>query len=298
MDIRKLEYFLAVVEQGSFTKAASKCYISQTAISQQIASMEQELGVRLFDRTGYRPKLTLAGERFYHNCKKLVEEYYQAVREAKLLALGYCDSLSIGISGPIEKKFLPPILRKFSMEYPDIDIQLKENNFSQLVEGLKENTFDVVFGITNDIVGLPNIDIFPLFRSNICVITAVNHPWHDRSQVYGHDLKTEKLIVFSKSFSEKYYQAVIDACKKDGFEPNIEKEVDSFDELLLMVSVNKGVAIVSEEVMVENENIHMLKLKETHHRSEYCIARNRANEKRVIDDFIKTTLDEFHVRKS
>ncbi|MDW8803127.1 LysR family transcriptional regulator [Clostridium sp. A1-XYC3] len=296
MDIRKLEYFLAAVEEGSFTKAALKCYISQTAISQQIASMEQELGLKLFDRSEYRPKLTFSGKSFYQSSKQLVEKYYEAVRKAKLLEQGYHGSISIGITGPIEKKFLPPVLRRFSMKYPDINIQMKEKNFSQSVKELEKNTVDVVFGIGHDIEGAKNVEVFPLFTSNICVITAVNHPWHEQSEVYGYDLRNENLIVFSKDFSTVYYQSVVDACRKDGFEPNIEKEADSFDELLLMVSANNGVAIVSEEVMTQDDNIHMLKLKDTHHKSEYCIARNRTNKKPIIDDFIKATLEGFNTK--
>ncbi|MCG2730399.1 MAG: LysR family transcriptional regulator, partial [Acetobacterium sp.] len=101
MDFRKLEYFIAAVEHGSFTKAAQECFVSQTAMSQQIATMEQELDFLLFDRSGYRPTLTLAGKAFYESSKRIIGDYEQAVKQAKALKNGWSGSLRIGISGPV-----------------------------------------------------------------------------------------------------------------------------------------------------------------------------------------------------
>jgi DNA-binding transcriptional LysR family regulator len=110
MDFRKLEYFIAAVECGSFTKAAQQCFISQTAMSQQIAAMEQELDLLLFDRSSYRPTLTPSGKAFYESSKTLVEIYEKGLEKASALKNKTTGSLKIGISGPIEKRFLPEIL--------------------------------------------------------------------------------------------------------------------------------------------------------------------------------------------
>ncbi|MGD9473793.1 MAG: LysR family transcriptional regulator, partial [Eubacteriaceae bacterium] len=85
MDFRKLEYFIAAVECGSFTKAAQQCFISQTAMSQQIAAMEQELDLLLFDRSSYRPTLTQSGKAFYESSKTLVEIYEKGLEKASAL---------------------------------------------------------------------------------------------------------------------------------------------------------------------------------------------------------------------
>lgn len=291
MDIRKIEYFLATVEEGSFRKAAQRCFVSQTAISQQIAALEQELGLHLFDRTAYRAKLTLSGESFYHSSKKVREFFLQSIQKAKLLENGYTDELNIGITGPMEKKYLPPILCHFAEVYPQTDIIIKERKFSQFVSDLADDSMDVVFGLTDDFERIENFMIYPLFKNEIMVITAFNHPWSERAEIYGNDLKNEKIISFSKVFSETYNRRIIEECRQDGFSANIVKEVDSLDSMLLMVSINKGVAIVSRDVVGENENIHALKLKETHHHSEYCIARNKKNSKPIIDAFIEIAID-------
>ncbi|MFR9071173.1 MAG: LysR family transcriptional regulator, partial [Paraclostridium sp.] len=144
MDLRKIEYFLAAVEYGSFTQAAKNCNISQTAISQQIQSIENELGIQLFDRSEYRAKLTFAGKKFCRRCKHIINDYYNAVEEIKSLENGYSGNINIGISGIIEKSFLQKILQSYSQNNPNINIELKENNPNNLVENAKKNNLDIV----------------------------------------------------------------------------------------------------------------------------------------------------------
>lgn len=155
-------------------------FISQTAISKQINVLESILGFRIFDRRPYRPALTAAGKCFYFSSKKLVDDYYKAVQKAKLLKGGYKETIRIGICGAAENKLLPPILKAFMEDCPEINIDISEGNFFSL----------------------------------------------------------------SKSFVPKYHEQFIKACQQDGFQPRIAKEVNSLDEMILMVYMNKGIAII------------------------------------------------------
>ncbi len=286
MDFRKLEYFIAAVEHGSFTKAAQECFVSQTAMSQQIAAMEQELDFLLFDRSGYRPSLTLAGKAFYESSKQIIADYQQAVKKAKLLNNGFSGSLRIGISGPVEKRFLPEVLSKFVACHPEVNLELCELSFRELSEKIRNSEIDIMFGLANEIEIYPQIEITTLFTSTLCVIVSTSHPWHDRAEIYGNELKSEELIIFSKTYGPKYHESFFKSCELDGFKPNILKEVDNFDELILLVSANKGVAIISEEVLTEASGIHQIKLTETHHHSEFCMARNKNEKNPLINEFM------------
>lgn len=108
MDDKKLLSFIAAVEESSFEKAAERCNISQTAISRQIASLEHELEVKLFDRTNYRAKLTEPGRHFYEKMKIIQSEYEMAVTQIKRESESL---LTIGISGPMDMKLLPRLIR-------------------------------------------------------------------------------------------------------------------------------------------------------------------------------------------
>lgn len=287
MDFRKLEYFIAAVECGSFTKAAQQCFISQTAMSQQIAAMEQELDFLLFDRSGYRPTLTLSGKAFYESSKAILLTYEKAVEEARRLKHKTTGNLKIGISGPIEKRFLPDVLSRFVALYPDVNLELQEFSFRKLSEKILNNEIDITFSLASEIASNPQIELSTLFASTLCVIVACSHPWSNRKEIFGQELKDQKLIIFSKNYGPGYYESFINACQLDGFSPDIVKEVDNFDELILLVSANKGISIISEEVMTDTHGITRIPLAKTHHHSEFCMARNKDADNPLIDEFIK-----------
>ena len=96
MLLRQMKYFAAVVDCASFTEAAARCFISQSAISQQIQSLERELGVELLDRRNRRFELTAAGEYFYSRCKVILSQADDAVRETKRLGADSELQLRIG----------------------------------------------------------------------------------------------------------------------------------------------------------------------------------------------------------
>lgn len=290
MDFRKLEYFIAAVEEESFSKAAEKCYISQTAISQQIASMEQELGVLLFNRKGYRANVTLAGRNFYESSKKLISEYEIAVNGMERFKSGCSDSLKIGLSGPIEINLLPAIIRRFGELNPTTEIELKKKNFAECVRNLKKHKFDIIFGIDSEVKGVPEVDIIPLFVADICLITSLNHKFSNRNEVFGNELRKEKIIVFSEEFSEKYYNSFLESCRNDGFEPEIVRKVDTLDEMILLVSSGIGIAIISEEVACNFKQVSSIPLRETHHKANYCIVRNKEDNK-LVDEFIQCVIN-------
>ncbi|MDI3537878.1 MAG: LysR family transcriptional regulator [Eubacteriaceae bacterium] len=297
MDFRKLEYFIAAVECGSFTKAAQQCFISQTAMSQQIAAMEQELDLLLFDRSSYRPTLTPSGKAFYESSKTLVEIYEKGLEKASALKNKTTGSLKIGISGPIEKRFLPEILSRFVDLHPEVNLELLELSFRKLSEKIRNGEIDLMFGLASEIAIYPQIELTSLFVSTLCVIVGSSHPWRNRKEIFGNELKNEKLIVFSKNYGPKYYESFIKACELDGFTPKIIKEVDNFDEMILLVSANKGISIISEEVMTEALGIHRIRLTETQHHSEFCMARNKEADNPLIEEFIQLIENKGNKRK-
>ena len=102
-------FFMSVVETGSFSQAAKKHYLSQAAISQQISKLEEEVGVRLFDRSKYRPELTEAGKYYYQKIKQLSEEYEKIEKQTRYIQKKNSQKIVVGITGPFENKYLPRI---------------------------------------------------------------------------------------------------------------------------------------------------------------------------------------------
>lgn len=290
---KKLEYFISVVETGSFSGAAKQHLLSQSAISQQILLLEKDLGFELFNRNGYRPVLTNAGHYYYNECKKLVQKYDVILANAKKIQNESDKILNIGITGPLEEKHLPQILKKYKYKYPDIHISIKKITFASGVQLLEEGKLDAAFGITNDLTGKTGVKTVILLKHKVCVICASVHPWADRTFVSGIEISGQPIITLSRKVGNSFYGDFIKSFEKDGIIPNIIKEVDSLDELLLSVRINEGIALTSREVITSLDDLAILDIENTHHSAEFCIAYLFESSSIYLKDFINITSEYF-----
>lgn len=284
---RKINFFISVVENGSFSRAAKQFYLSQSAISQQIIQLEEELGVCLFDRSGYRPILTESGRYYYNECKKLLDQYKRIEEMTKTFDGSKNRKLRIGITGPLENKHLPIIINEYKKEYSDVIIELKKIKFESGVNQLVEEKLDICFGITNDFKGKENINTVNLLKHKVCVVCSMEHPWSNRKSVNSIEISHQPIISFSKSFGKGFYLDFIKSFKQDGITPNIVQEVDELEELLLAVKINQGIALVSREVVDEDSGICILNIDNTHHHADFCIGYLKKND----NEFIKALVD-------
>lgn len=289
MDERKLEYFIASVEESSFEKAAERCNVSQTAISRQLASMEQELGVSLFDRKNYRARLTEAGRHFYENVKKVQADYDRAVSQLKRES---GKLLTIGISGPMDMKFLPSLLISFHKKNPEILIEVKKKTLAQLEKDLEEARLDVIFGLENEVKTLPLAECMVILKSRLCVVLSESHPLRRKEELDIDLIKDEPFIIFSPHFSTLHYKTFLETCERDGFMPKISMMVDTLDEMLLQVGLGRGIAIISEEALTSTEPVIKRELKGASFEAQYCVAyrKDEKHKNSVSDRFIRHIL--------
>ncbi|MBS7577955.1 MULTISPECIES: LysR family transcriptional regulator [unclassified Enterococcus] len=288
MGIRKLEYFIATVEYGSFSNAAQHLYISASAVNQQITALENETKLVLFNRTKYKPVLTASGQIFYQQARQLVDAYYHAIE----LAHEAAKTLRIGPTGPVERNLLPVLLDAYRTKYSDLEFEFKHGTFKMLRESLLDGSLDVAFGIEDDFKA-PMIEIVPLKPLEMVVICAKKHPLATEKLLTGKQLKDIPLVIFSKATGEYYYQNLFKSFKLDGVTPVIHATYDNIDELLTAVRVQKGVAVISKEVVKNQEDIAMIDLKETHHHSSYCVAYAIPTTP-LIHSFIQHVIDYFN----
>lgn len=284
---RKINFFISVVENGSFSKAAKQFYLSQSAISQQISQLEEDLGVCLFNRSGYRPILTEPGRYYYNECKKILEQYKKIVEATKKYDVSKNRKLRIGITGPLENKHLPIIIKEYKRQYGDLVIELKKIKFESGVNQLLEEKLDICFGITNDFKGKENINTVKLLKHNVCVVCSKDHPWANRKSVNSIEIAEQPIVSFSKSMGKGFYLDFIKSFEEDGIMPNIVQETDELEELLLAVKINQGIALTSREVVDEDSGICILDIDNTHHSAEFCMGYLKKND----NEFIKALVD-------
>lgn len=164
-----LSYFIAVVREMNFTRAAEKLYISQQALSNHISSLEKEMGVRLFERR-HTLKLTYAGEVFYKYALELEDCYHRLYQEMGDIKQEARGEIRIGTSHTRGRFILPKLLPEFIEKYPGIRVKVLEGNTDELNTALLHGEIDIVLGQPK--AGITEISYEQLFMEEVMLVIA------------------------------------------------------------------------------------------------------------------------------
>lgn len=247
MELRRIQYFIAVAEECHFGRAAARLRMAQPPLSQQIKQLEAEMGVTLFTRSTRKVELTAAGERFLDRARRIVISIDDAVEEAVRVADGMLGSLAIGFTGSATYDLLPSLARVLRAELPGIELDLKGEMLTpDQVTALLDGTLDL--GFLRPPVRSPDIDVRVLRREPLIAVLSEAHPLADRAKVKLADLRDEPFITYPSHHRSVVYEAVIDACQRSGFTPSQVHEVGETSTLVSFVAAGLGVALVPASV--------------------------------------------------
>lgn len=194
MELQQLRYVIAVAETASFTRAAERCLVVQSALSHQIARLERELGARLFERTSRRVSLTPAGAAFLPAARQCLEAADRAAAEVAAAVGEVRGRLAVGLIPTVTAVDIPGALREFHERYPRVRISLKVGASDDLVEKVKDGSLDVAF------LGLPvssqpqGVAVHELARDSLVAVTAPDHPLASQESVALRQLAAEPFV--------------------------------------------------------------------------------------------------------
>lgn len=246
MDERQLSYFISVAEHLNFTKAAQHHYITQTAISQQIMSLEQQLGVTLFNRSSRSVQLTPAGKVFYYEAKLILSQIQEAVKKTRRAFSGMEGNLVIGFTGPYEKDFLPALLKSFSHMYPDINLSLLKKTMDMVREDMERGLMDIVFIPLFGLDVSDKISYTSIRNYAQCAVVYPDHPLAGETKIPRARLADEPFITADRSKVPLAYNSMIRDCASHGFSPNIIHQSQSMETVLLMIEAKLGIGLMPE----------------------------------------------------
>lgn len=291
MDIRKLQYFISVAETLSFTKAAKEHYISQTAMSQQIASLEAELDVQLFDRNKYKVTITPAGKIFLENSREIVIKYMQAVRKTQAIHKGRKGCIRIGYAGPTEVELLREIVEVFQEKYPYVELYIENNNLKNLSTHLDNGTYDIIFAVAGENSN-NSFNKITLKNEPAVLIVSKKHPKANKKTINAREVAEEGIIMLSEDYGQLNFQHMYQCCVDDGYEPNITQKVNSLDTLIFMVELNRGVTFLPKShTHCLNERVCYIDIVNTHHSFSVEMTWSKTNKNEYIMDFIEIAKD-------
>ncbi|QOW49773.1 MULTISPECIES: LysR family transcriptional regulator [unclassified Acinetobacter] len=241
MELRHLRYFVAVVEEQSFTKAAEKLYIAQPPLSRQIQNLEHELGIQLFER-GSRPlKTTEAGQFFYHHALKLLSNAEEIKSMTKRIGLTE-RTVTIGFVSSLLFGLLSNILYLFKQQHPHLKIEMEEMATTEQIKALKEGRIDVGFGRLR--ISDPAIKRVLLREERLVVALHASHPLAQKKEgVYLADLIDQQLIFYPNHNKPNFSTQVRGIFSEYGLEPKKVREVRELQLALGFVAANEGVCI-------------------------------------------------------
>lgn len=289
---QSIYYFISVVDDGSFSAAGKKYFLSQSAISQQISRLENELGFNLFDRQSYRPCLTDEGKQYYELCKKIVNQYENELQQIEEDYKQKQNTITVGITGPFEKKIIPSIIKSFKNQY-DVTIDVKVSDLQDCILELKNRSIDVGFGLVNDFKHSKELVCFNIYSSHVCVVTSLNHPLSHKDKITIDELKDEPIVILSKKVGTYYYEDFMKSFELDGINPKVIKEVDNLDEYLLAIQLDEGIGLSAFEVIPQNEDVCTIELKSTHHHADYAVGYHVDNQKEIVIKFVDEIISFF-----
>ena len=236
MLFRQMKYFIAVVECSSFTEAAEQCYISQSAISQQIRSLEKELGVELIHRENRSFTLTPAGKYFYEQSKGILNEVEDIRRETFRIGKDKELELKIGYLRCYSGQELHQAVAEFSRLYPEVSIHIVNGTHEELYDLLRFGGADLVLTDQRRAFSDKYAN-FQLLKCGCYVELSVRSPLAEQESVTMEELKRQACILISsreqQNIEEDYYKNTLGFGGRFLFAENME-------EGRLMVAGNRG----------------------------------------------------------
>jgi DNA-binding transcriptional LysR family regulator len=220
VELRHLNYFVAVAEEGSFTRAAERLWIAQPGLSQQILALERELGVKLLERRSRGAVPTDAGRAFLDKARAVLRAADDALAVATQSAAGLTGTLRVGMSWRARYDVAPDLVHEFVSSRPGVDVTGVEAETDTLIRDVRDQRLDaaIVFGQAER---LPGFDSFPLSNGPVGVVMAAGHPLAGRSRLVARDLRTRVVVISGGSAGSTYDRWVGDALRWLGVEATL-----------------------------------------------------------------------------
>ncbi len=241
MLLRQLEYFCAVVEESSFTRAAENCLVSQSAVSQAVHALERELGVELLDREGRSFSVKPTGALVARRGRAVLSSVDELEREVKDLELGLPSSLSIGCLGSWEGAEINRSLAAFAKGHPRLTIEIVPGSADYLFDRLERGSLDVIFTDERRSFANPALEVMPLAQAKLWVEASEASPWAWAPELSPMQLENVPVILVA---SERQGEA---EAAYFAYELGLHGDflfARNLEEGRLMVAANRGLLVV------------------------------------------------------
>ncbi|MFN0040032.1 MAG: LysR substrate-binding domain-containing protein [Burkholderiales bacterium] len=240
MTLQELKYIVAVAEEKHFGRAAERCFVSQPSLSAAIRNLEEELGVKVFERGKPGILLTGAGEGVVEQARRVLQEAEKVKAIAKSGRNPLAGVLRLGVIPTIAPYLLPHLVQALRIAAPQMPLDIEENLTATLEGMLRSGTIDAaILALPFEV---PGVETLPLYDEEFRLVVPARHPWARRKQVALEELQPANLLLLPVGHC--FRNQVLDACGEFAFSPTTGRQGNSLETLRSMVASGLGMTVL------------------------------------------------------
>jgi DNA-binding transcriptional LysR family regulator len=287
MELRHLRYFVAVAEILNFTKAAARLHLAQPSLTRQIHNLEEEIGVRLLNRSKSQVALTEEGRSFLVDARRVLALATESIQAVQRLSRGETGQLNLAYSSNFNFELLPATLGAFRQAFPHIALNLFDMTPAEQFRALEARKIELGFVGLRPPASTRGLQWESIARHRTVVVLPVKHPLARKRRVNLADLEKMFFVGLSEETHPGFRDWLCETCRPAGFTPRILQDAEVEPALMIFVAEGLGVSLAREQ------------MKKLHHpgvafrplapavQTDYCIAWNRDNDSRALQQYIQ-----------
>ncbi|MEK9714246.1 MAG: LysR substrate-binding domain-containing protein [Methylophilaceae bacterium] len=255
MTLSELKFIIAVAKEKNFRRAADKCFVSQPALSLAVKKLEEELNVKIFERSRTEVKVTPVGQKIINQAIVVLDEANKLKDISSIGQEQLKSPLKVGLIYSVAPYLLPLIIPVLRKKTPEMPLDVEENITKNLESSLKSGSIEAaVIALPFDI---PGTECIPLYDEEFNVVVPSNHAWAKKKEIIAKDLSSEKVLLLNNEHC--FSKQVVEAC------PELSKKSEvlqgnSLETIRNMVASNLGISVLPKTATAINYNNPLVKI--------------------------------------
>jgi DNA-binding transcriptional LysR family regulator len=291
MELRQIRSFLSIAETLHFGRTAEMIHLSQPALSLQIRALEDEIGVRLFERNRRKTALTAAGVAFREDARGALLRLDQAVYKANLAANGKLGILRIGFISTAGNEIVPTIIRQFRELNAEVEFSLRNILTTDQIQMLETGSLDIGF-LRLPIGGHSDLEVVTVHREPFALVVPSSHKLAKRKRVRLREASGQDFVMYERTHAPGFHDLIFGMLRDAGVIPNVCQTAGEMPTLISLVDSGMGVAILPASTVKRSiASVVACEISDKIPMSEIGIAVRKGERAPVVDNFRSLALE-------